>query len=113
MFQAGQDSPERMWVIVEQCGDMEDWTGRLDNDPAQDFTASVLKAGQLVHFHPFDVIGIWEDTQPIEDTIGEIVDTKMRLLTNKLPEESRPWYKNPTVIVGILGVIATIVAALI
>ncbi len=57
-FQVGDDEAERMWVILEDCSDIDTWTGRVDNDARQVNTANVLPAGKLVEFHPFDIIAV-------------------------------------------------------
>ncbi len=119
IFQAGEDAPERMWVQVEKCGDSEHWTGRLDNDPAQEYLASVLKYKDVIRFHPLDVINIdSENKVPEEPSIEQIIDKKLGDVINSV---NRPWYKNPnimvpaaaTIIVGLLSAVVTLIAALI
>lgn len=115
IFQAGDDNAERMWVQVEQCGDSDDWTGRLDNDPAQEYTASVLKYEDLIHFHPFDVIDIDKGDQPIQQpNIEQIIDQKLSEVTNTVRIK---WYKDPRIVVpaiiGLLTIAATVIVALI
>lgn len=56
IFQVGNDSPERMWVILVECSDMDEWTGIIDNDAGQSKTAQILPSGKLVKFHPLDII---------------------------------------------------------
>lgn len=114
IFKAGDDI-ERMWVRVEQCGDMDEWTGYLDNDPFQEHISSVLKCDDFVKFHPYDVIGIEDndDTQSSVD-VEQIIDEKLHTIKNDIV---RPWYRNPQIVVpaviGIIGAITTLIAALI
>lgn len=56
IFQVGNDSPERMWVILKDCSDTDVWTGMVDNDADQPNTAKVLPADKVVSFHPLDII---------------------------------------------------------
>ncbi len=58
VFQVGNDNPERMWVILEDCSKPDEWTGLLDNDATQSQTAKALPAGTLVKFHPLDIISV-------------------------------------------------------
>lgn len=110
-----EDDIERMWVNVNQCGDSMKWTGLLANDPVQEHISSVLKYGDPVTFHPYDVVGIETDRESINTSdIEQIIDTKLSQVRNTSPVK---WYKNPHIIVpaiiSILGIIATISVALI
>lgn len=122
IFQAGEDAAERMWVQVEKCGDSEEWVGRLDNDPAQEFTASVLKYKDLVRFHPLDVINI----ESSDDVAREVEVVSEQIipqddLGSAVNTINQKWYHNPaivvpsivTIIVGLLTAVATLWAALI
>ena len=55
-FQVGKDDPERLWVLLKECTDIDRWIGITDNDPLQEVTAKVLPAGSEVVFHPLDII---------------------------------------------------------
>lgn len=57
------DTAERMWVIVTNCSDNDEWHGVLDNEP---FSTDGSEYGMSVVFHPYDVIDIHpkdEETQ--------------------------------------------------
>lgn len=58
-FQTGGEQPERMWVKLEDISKPDQWTGIVDNDPAQTLTANELPAGTRVTFHPLDIIAIY------------------------------------------------------
>lgn len=57
-FQVGNDTPERMWVVLKDCSSTNEWTGLIDNDATQHETVKSLPAGILVRFHPLDIIAI-------------------------------------------------------
>lgn len=57
-FSVGSANPERMWVILQDISDSNVWTGKIDNDAAQDAVAKVLPAGRLVSFHPLDIVAV-------------------------------------------------------
>lgn len=119
IFQAGDDAAERMWVLVKQCDDSDNWVGTLDNNPAQDFTASVLKYEQQIDFHPLDIINIDPPKFSGTKDVGE------QLITGDLSQVentvNKKWYKNPHIVVpalislfvGLVSAIATLGAALI
>jgi len=111
IFQGGSDT-ERMWVAVKQAGNMDRWRGTLDNDPVLPGVVDRINYGETVHFHPYDVIDI-DLHKRIDQREAEQKYERRVVPENKI---SRPWYKNPqiitTIIVGIVGAVATIVAAL-
>ncbi len=53
---------ERMWVILSDSKDIDKWSGYLDNDPVGGQLSQVLKSGDLVEFHPLDIIDIYHDS---------------------------------------------------
>jgi hypothetical protein len=119
LFQAGKDAPERMWVKVEECGDSDKWVGRLDNDPAQEYMASVLKFNDSISFHPLDVINIETDEDIPRTAVQEqVIDTALNDTNNSINQK---WYKNPNIIVpavvalivGLMSLVGTLVAVLI
>jgi hypothetical protein len=114
IFEVEGANAERMWVRLEQCGDMAEWTGRLDNDPAQEEIARFLKPGMLIRFHPYDVIDIDSDID--DGDLSQIIDQAVKERINSLTN-TVAWYKNPNLIIpaiiGLLGVAATIIAALV
>lgn len=57
-FQVGTDDAERMWVILTDCSNSEEWLGTIDNDALQPHTAEILSAETLVKFHPLDIIAV-------------------------------------------------------
>ena len=57
-FRVANDDAERMWVILEDCSDIDKCTAKIDNDARQANTAKALPVGKLVEFHPFDIIAI-------------------------------------------------------
>jgi hypothetical protein len=59
-FLVDSEHPERMWVKLNSTNDPEDWTGRIDNESEQKLTSVVLKPDTLVHFHPYDIIAIYD-----------------------------------------------------
>jgi len=59
MFQAGNDTVERMWVTVTDCSDDDQWTGAVDSEAIQEHTADILPVGKRVTFHPLDIIAIY------------------------------------------------------
>lgn len=112
MFKGGTNI-ERMWVTVTQAGKMDRWEGILDNDPVLLGVASRIKHGDQVQFHPYDVIDIDLHKRYDQREIESSEPEQVILPTNDL---SKPWYKNPQItvpmIVGIIGAISTIIAAL-
>jgi hypothetical protein len=58
IFQVGDESPERMWVLIDDCSDDMEWTGTVDNDAVGELTAKTLPAGTKVKFHPLDIIAL-------------------------------------------------------
>jgi len=44
---------ERMWVELIDCSSSDNWTGTLSNNSV----LSDIKYGELIEFHPLDVIG--------------------------------------------------------
>lgn len=60
IFRTGCDV-ERMWLILKDCDDSDVWTGYLDNDPYGEDLAKAIKAGDIVSFHPLDIIQIHKD----------------------------------------------------
>jgi hypothetical protein len=67
IFQVGQDKPERMWVILDQLENPEQWRGKIDNEATQANTAKVLPAGKLVLFHPLDVVALYNNSMTQRD----------------------------------------------
>jgi hypothetical protein len=57
-FRVGNDKAERMWVVLTDCTNPEEWHGTLDNDAIQESAAKILPAGADVAFHPLDIIAI-------------------------------------------------------
>ena len=59
IFQVGDETPERMWVIVTDLSNvMDEWVGTINNDAVGKETAAALPDGTVVKFHPLDVIAI-------------------------------------------------------
>jgi hypothetical protein len=110
IFRGGSDI-ERMWVTVTRAGSMEHWAGTLDNEPATLGVSSRIKYGEMVQFHPYDVINIDLHRRPDQRKREQPVDS---VPVNKIV---RPWYNNSQImvplIVGVIGAAATIIAALI
>lgn len=110
IFKGGENA-EKMWVTVTQSGNMDGWEGTLDNDPATPGVSSLIEYGDTVTFHPYDVIDI--DLHKRLDQIKE--ESKKEASDAPVNKISRPWHKNDQVvtaiIVGLLGAIATIIAA--
>jgi len=50
---------ERMWVEMKE-GDKTCFVGRLDNDPMH---TRLLKANDLIRFHPKHIVGFWKETE--------------------------------------------------
>ena len=112
IFQSDNDIAERMWVKVEECYDMAKWGGKLDNQPIGVKNSKVLFPGKKIWFHPFDIIDITSKKNNELEDLEKILDDKI----NKIISKKDKWFKNPHIIVpsiiGLLGVIATIIAAL-
>lgn len=111
IFKGGTDT-ERMWVTITQAGNMDHWAGTLDNDPVTPGVMSRIKYRDRISFHPFDVIDI-DLHKRFDQREHETQQEDIPIAENKI---SKPWYKNPqtivTIIVGLLGATATIIAAL-
>ena len=59
IFQVGDETPERMWVIVTDLSNvMDEWVRTINNDAVGKETAAALPDGTVVKFHPLDVIAI-------------------------------------------------------
>lgn len=56
-FFSPQGDGERMWVTITECFETNKWQGELDNDP---FIVEA-KRGDIVQFHPLDIIDIYPD----------------------------------------------------
>lgn len=56
IFCVEDETPERMWVIIDDTNDDIEWTGIVDNDATGRLTAEVLPAGIKISFHPLDII---------------------------------------------------------
>ena len=58
IFCVEDETPERMWVILDDCTDDIEWTGVIDNDAVGKLTTEILPAGTKVNFHPLDIIAV-------------------------------------------------------
>ena len=58
IFYVENETPERMWVIIDDCSDDIEWTGVIDNDAVGKLTTEILPAGTKVNFHPLDIIAV-------------------------------------------------------
>ncbi len=111
IFTAGHDS-ERMWVNVTQAGNMDHWSGTLDNDPATKNIEMQISHGDVVHFHPYDVVAIDSYKRIDQQSNGELIQEVTNKPVNKIP---RPWYKNSNIwaviLAATISAVATIVGA--
>lgn len=57
-FQVGDEMPERMWVVLSDCSDTDEWIGSVDNDATQPQTRASIPAEAIVRFHPFDIVSV-------------------------------------------------------
>lgn len=56
IFRDSQDFGERMWMLVTKCDEGDEWEGELNNHPV--LMEAEIACGDLVKFHPYDVISI-------------------------------------------------------
>ncbi len=56
IFQVEKDDPERMWVKLTDCSNIDEWKGIIDNDATQKATREALPADKELNFHPLDII---------------------------------------------------------
>lgn len=61
IFQADDETPERMWVEITDRDNDSEWSGLLDNDPVGKKLQTRIKAGEKVSFHPLDIIQIYDE----------------------------------------------------
>lgn len=112
IFKGGKDT-ERMWVTVNQAGTMDNWIGTLDNDPVLSGVMSRISYGDTVQFHPFDVIDIDLHKRFDQHDNEQRGQEAPNQPVNRI---ARPWYKTSqiitTIVVGIIGAAATIIAAI-
>lgn len=61
IFSVEDETPERMWVIIDDCTNDMNWTGLVDNDAKGILTAKILPAGTKINFHPLDIIAVMKN----------------------------------------------------
>ncbi len=56
IFSVGGEDNERMWVILKDCSQTDEWRASIDNDAIGKETRNVLPVGKEISFHPLDII---------------------------------------------------------
>ncbi|MES2436605.1 MAG: hypothetical protein V4519_01210 [Patescibacteria group bacterium] len=77
MIRHEEEGVERMWVKIIQQQDISEWTGVLDNDPVGEKMSGLLKAGDIVIFHPLDIIQIWDDKKITNWEFKEAINARV------------------------------------
>lgn len=115
IFEDDEGMGERMWIAVTRSGNADHWEGTLDNDPIGIYTKPRLRYGSRVKFHPYDVIDV--DLVRLRKEETPVMPPEQVPLENLDNDIKRKWYKEPQYLVpigiGVLGTIATLIAAVI
>ncbi len=96
----GDEDVERMWVnvTVTQAGKMDHWAGTLDNDPVTEGVFNRISHGDVIHFHPYDVIDIdLHGALDQREKNGESNIGFLNLRTKAVDLQELTWQKNETI----------------
>jgi len=59
--QRQDNQTERMWVLITEVDEDENYVGTLENDPSH---GDVLACGDTIHFHPLHVMDVLDESGP-------------------------------------------------